>query len=248
MKRWAVLLVSAFMALSLASCAVLPGGGSSQSEEKLEGQEIIESAMRRYNEQTSGGYEAYDNTSDKLIERFVYSYDEVGFLIFLSEVYNEDGSVYKEYNTGYAVYIEEDGKGIKLPKSDERFIVYNNEVSKYTKASDVVFGFIVDGVIRVDKSENDDGSYMYIYVYDPDDAGVQVDGGKLSDYSIGYRVNAVDEVYEFTQKASGTFDSGDRFNYDYTIKLIPSDSVGIIENPITVSETAVSDDSSEEQR
>ena len=240
MKRWAVFLVSVFMALSLASCAVLPGGGSSQSEEKLEGQEIIENAMRRYNEQQNGGYEAYDNTADRLLERFVYCYDEVGFLIFLSEVYNDDGSVYKEYNTGYAVYIEEDGKGVKLPKSDERFIVYNSEVSKYTKTSDAVFGFIAEGVTSVDRADASDGSYIYTYVYDPDAAGVQVDGGKLADYSIAYSVNSADEVYEFTQKASGTFDSGDTFNYDYTIKLIPSDSVGIIENPITVSETDVS--------
>lgn len=238
MKRLALFLALVAMMLCCASCAALPLIDASSGDEKQEGQEIIESAMVKYCEQSSGGYEAFDNNTGKLLERFVFSYDEVGFLTFLSEVYNDDGSVYKEYNTGYAVYIEENGIGRKLSKNDKQFVVYNKDISRHTKASDTIFGFVLSGIWKVDKTENEDGSSQYTYIYDPDEAGIQVDGGKLSEYSITYCVDAADEVYEFTQKASGTFDSGDPLDYDYTVKLIPSESVGLIENPITVSDTA----------
>lgn len=235
MRRSAAFFISALAMIVFASCS-LPGLGAAKSDEKLEGQEIIEKAIRKYNDQQSGGYEAFDNITGKPSERFIYHYDEIGFLSFLCETYNDDGSVSREYNSGYAVYIEEDGIGSKLSKSDERFVVYNKEMSRYSKATGTVLGFIVDGVLRVDKTENKDGSAQYKYVYDPDEAGVSIEGGELSSYSIAYDVNASGDVCSFRQQAAGAYNSGESFEFDYTITLIPSDSVGLIENPITVTE------------
>lgn len=232
MKRFKVLAASAVLALSFASCSF--ESTSSQSGEKLEGQQIIEDSMRRYNDQNSGGYEAFNNVTEKLQERFIYRYDEIGFLSFLCETYGDDGSVYKEYNTGYAVYIEENGSGSKLSKSDDRFVVYNNEISRYSKATDAVFGFVTSGVERVDQTQGPDGSVTYTYVYDPDEAGVGVDGGRLTSYSMDYNVNASGEVYSFRQKAEGEYNSGEPFSFDYTVTLIDPGSVGLIDNPITV--------------
>lgn len=242
MKRITAFLVSAVLALILTSCTLLDAF-SSQDEEKLEGQEIIENSMRRYNDQNSGGYEAVDNVTGKIIERFVYRYDEVGFLSFLCEVYSDDGSVYKEYNSGYAVYVEEDGIGSKLSKNDDRYVLYNKEMTRYERATDAVFGFITAGATRVDKTEAEDGSVQYTYVYDIEKAGIGADGGTLSSYSLTYYVNASEEVYKLRQQASGTYDSGEALRYDYTITLFESDSVGLIDNPITVSEAAKGDES-----
>lgn len=242
MKRFTAFLASAILAIGLTSCTLLDAF-SSQSEEKLEGQEIIENAMRRYNDQNSGGYEAVDNMTGKLIERFVYRYDEVGFLSFLCEVYGDDGSVSREYNSGYAVFVEEDGVGRKLSKNDERYVLYNKDMTRYERASDAVFGFMTEGVERIDKAENEDGSVQYTYVYDVDRSGIGAQDGKLLSYSLTYDVNVSGEVYRFRQQATGEYDSGEELRYDYTVTLLPSDSVGLIDNPITVSEAAKDDES-----
>lgn len=236
MKRLVSALAAAAAALTLCSCGLFERF-ESEPAEKAEGQELIEASMKKYNEQDSGGYEAVDNLTGKLKERFVYRYDEIGFLSFLSEVYDENGSVDKVYNSGYAVWEEKNGVGEKIPKKDERFVLYERNASRYSKATDAVFGFIDQGIDYVATTDLENGAKDYMYVYDPEEAGVSVDGGEVESYSLTYRVDSAGEVISFRQEASGKDKDGD-FRYDFTITLIDGDSVGLIENPITVADTA----------
>ncbi len=222
----------AAVALAAALCASCSFMGNTESAEKVEGQEIIEKSMKAYNEQNSGGYEAYDNTTGEMTERFVYQYDEVGFMIYLSEQYN-DGKVYKEYCSGYATYVEEDGVGKKLPKSDDRAVMYTHDYSRNSKATDAIFGFIASGVENVERKDTDSGSTL-TYTYSPKDAGIAVDGGTLDSYVIEYTLDSFETVRQIHQVAKGKNDDGSELIMDYTVKIIYSDGAGEIENPIKV--------------
>ena len=241
MNMLSMLKKPAAIVLAVVLCASCSFMGDTESSEKVEGQEIIEKSMKAYNEQNSGGYEAYDNTTGELTERFVYQYDEVGFLIYLSEQYN-DGKVYKEYSSGYATYAEEDGVGKKLPKSDDRVVMYTKDYSRNTKTTDAIFGFIASGVENAERKDTDGGSTL-TYTYSPEDAGVSVDGGTLDSYVIEYTLDSFDTVRQIHQTAKGKNDDGSELIMDYTVKIIYSDGVGEIENPIKVEST---EDSSEE--
>lgn len=238
LKRLAAIVIAAAVC---ASCSFM---GQADSAEKVEGQEIIEKSMKTYNEQNSGGYEAYDNTTGEMTERFIYQYDEVGFLIYLSEQYN-DGKVYKEYNSGYATYAEEDGIGKKLPKSDERVVMYTKDYSRNTKTTDAVFGFIASGVENALRTDTDDGGSVLTYTYSPQEAGISVDGGTLDSYVVQYTLDSAEMVREIHQTAKGKNDDGSELVMDYTVKIIYSDGVGKIENPIKVESTEDAESSEE---
>lgn len=226
----------AAVVLAAAVCASCSFMGQTESSEKVEGQEIIEKSMKAYNEQNSGGYEAYDNTTGELTERFVYQYDEVGFLIYLSEQYN-NGKVYKEYSSGYATYAEENGVGKKLPKSDERVVMYTKDYSRNTKTTDAIFGFIASGVENAQRKDTDVGSTL-TYTYSPKDAGVSVDGGTLDSYVIEYTLDSFEKVRQIHQIAKGKNDDGSELVMDYTVKIMYAGETGEIENPIKVESAA----------
>ena len=237
LKRLAAVVIAAALC---ASCSFM---GQTDSGEKVEGQDIIEKSMKTYNEQNSGGYEAYDNTTGDMTERFVYQYDEVGFLIYLSEQYN-DGKVYKEYCSGYATYVEEDGVGKKLPKSDDRAVMYTKDYSRNSKATDAIFGFIASGVENVERADTEDGGCTLTYTYSPQDAGISVDGGTLDSYVIEYTLDSFETVREIHQTAKGKNDDGSELVMVYTVKIIYSGETGEIENPIKV-ESAADENSGE---
>lgn len=226
----------AAIVLAAALCASCSFMGQTESSEKVEGQEIIEKSMKAYNEQNSGGYEAYDNTTGELTERFVYQYDEVGFLIYLSEQYN-NGKVYKEYSSGYATYAEENGVGKKLPKSDDRVVMYTKDYSRNTKTTDAIFGFIASGVENAQRKDTDGGSTL-TYTYSPKDAGVSVDGGTLDSYVIEYTLDSFEKVRQIHQIAKGKNDDGSELVMDYTVKIMYAGETGEIENPIKVESAA----------
>lgn len=234
----------AAVVIAAAVCASCSFMGQTDSAEKVEGQEIIEKSMKTYNEQNSGGYEAYDNTTGEMTERFVYQYDEVGFLIYLSEQYN-DGKVYKEYSSGYATYAEEDGVGKKLPKSDDRVVMYTKDYSRNAKTTDAVFGFIASGVENVEHADTEDGGFTLTYTYSPEDAGISADGGTIDSYVIEYTLDSTETVRQIHQTAKGKNDDGSELVMDYTVKIIYSDGVGEIENPIKVESTEDAESSGE---
>ncbi len=217
--------------LLLSGCSVL----QESKAEKAQGQEKIEASMKRYNDQQSGGYEVYDNTTGELLESFVYSFDEIGFLAYLLETHY-DGADYKEFSTGYEMYVETDGKGEKLKKSDERFGVYDRELSRNSRTTDSVFGLLDRGITDTQITENADGTSTIKYVYSPQEAGLTLEGGKISSYETEFSLNSSDEVVSVRQKAEGEYDGGEKYLSDCTIKFIEPDSVGVIENPITVEE------------
>lgn len=242
---FSIAIALAAVTVIMAGCAA--GGDPSSQTEPLEGQELIESAMRNYNGQDSGGYEAVDNLTGTLMERFVYRYDEVDFLIYLSERTDEDGRFVREYNSGYDVFVEEDGVGRRLSRNDDDFKLYHRDAEKYSKASDAVFGFVTAGVERVEKSAGENGCTDYTYIYDAEEAGVGIDGGRLDSYSITYTTDKNGDVLSLRQQADGFMDGGESFQYDYTITFIPSEQVGLIGNPITVEEAQEDESGSSSQ-
>lgn len=229
-KTAVVLCITAVMSLS--ACA--NPFKKKEEEQELPGYEIVKNAMNSYNKQNSGGFEAWNISEDRLEEKFVYWYDEVDMLTYYSEKYTEDG-LYREYSTGYNLYVEEDGIGTLLPKTDERVIFYDKEVSVHDQTTDKVFYFMKDGIDVADVKENADGSGVIIYSYDVDEAHMNIEDGKLDSYKVEYYYNTDKVITHFVQTASGMYNNGEEYNLNCKITIIPSDEVGPIENPITVS-------------
>ena len=235
-----VLVVAASVCMS--SCSLnLDFLDADSSKEKLLGQDVIETAMKKYNDQNSGGYEVTNEETGELQESFVYMYDEVGMLAYLYKGLQEDGTYNIEFNSGYEMYFEEKGVGRRVKKSESDFAVYNRDYARSDKTTAAVFFFGVDGVENV-SSDTKDGVTSYCYEYDPEETEISIDGGKVEKFSSTYYFSG-DSVMYYIQTTSGTMDNGESFAYSYRIRFIPSEDVTEIVNPIKVDETQ---DSSEE--
>ncbi len=238
--------------LALPAIALLLATGCSNPFEKeepvdLPGMDIIKGSMKKYNEQNSGGIEVYDITNDVLSESFIYWYDEVGILTYYYQETTEDGGVYKEYSTGYAYFVEEDGVGKQLAKSDDRFKFYDKDYSRHQYTTDSVFYLSDKGIKNSDVAENGDGSGKITYSYDAKEAGMSIDGGKIESFTVEYYYDVNREVTHFIQTTKGKYDNGEDINLSFKVTVIPSDSVGPIDNPITVTPVEdTAEDSSEE--
>ena len=224
----AALLLSVIAVTSLSACA---NPFKAKEDKDLPGEEIVKKAMNSYNKQNSGGIEVWDISNDKLEEKFIYWYDEVGMLTYYSEKATDDG-VYKEYSTGYNLYVEEDGVGSLLPKTDERVIFYDKEFSVHGETTDAVFYFSEEGVETAELKENEDGSGVITYVYDAKEAKMGMEEGKLDSFKVEYYYDTNEVITHFVQTATGEYDNGDEYSVNYRITLIPSEEVGPIDNPI----------------
>lgn len=234
--------------LALPALVLLLAAGCANPFEKQEtadlpGMDIIKDSMKKYNGQNSGGIEVYDLTKDELSERFIYWYDEVGILTYYYEKTTEDGGVYKEYSSGYAYFVEEDGIGKQLTKADERYKFYDKDYSRHRYTTDSVFYLSDKGIKDSDVTENEDGSGKITYSYDAEKAKMAIDGGKVESFTVEYYYDENKEVTHFIQTTKGKYDNGEDINLIFKITVIPSESVGPIDNPITVTPV---EDSSEE--
>lgn len=234
-RKVSAIITLAAVCLSLCSCSLF----EKDNTVDLEGFEIIRKAMDTYNKQASGGIEVYDEIARKTEQKFIYWYDEVGVLTYYLEKTEENGSIYKEYSSGYAYFVEEDGVGKELQKSDERFVFYDRELSVHPQTTDSVFYFSDKGIVEDKLTVNADKSGSVLYRYDPEKAAMDVDGGELKSFSTEYFFDENEVITHFVQKADGVTDSGEEFSYHYTITVIAEDKVGPIENPITVTEEDV---------
>lgn len=232
LKRIIAAALSVAVGLSMSACRLFDKDNTAD----LEGFDILKKAMESYNEQSSGGFEVYDAVNQVAEMKFIYWYDEVDVLTFYSEENDGDGGVYKEYTTGHSFFVEEDGVGKELPKSDERYKYYDRQLGIHPQTTDKVFYFSDEGIVEDTIKRNEDNSGSLLYRYDPKEAGMGIEGGKLESFSTEYFFDKNEVITHFVQKANGTMDSGEEFAYEYVITIIPESEVGPIDNPIKVTE------------
>lgn len=238
LKRIVSAAVASVLAVTLCSCSLFE---KKNTEVELEGFEILKKAMSTYNKQSSGGIEVYDEINQKTEQKFIYWYDEVGMLTYYLEEADENGGVYKEYSSGYSYFVEEEGVGKELLKSDERFLFYDRELSVHPQTTDKVFYFSNEGVTEDTVKRNSDNSGSLLYRYDPEKAGMGIEDGKLESFSTEYFFDEDEIITHFVQTAQGSYDNGEQFTMKYTVTIIPESQVGPIENPIKVSEQTKQD-------
>lgn len=231
-KKIISVVAASVIALSLCSCSLFDKDNTAD----LEGFDILRKAMDTYNKQSSGGIEVYDEVKQVTEQKFIYWYDEVDVLTYYLEKADDNGGVYKEYTSGYSYFVEENGVGEELMKSDERYRFYDREFATHPQTTDKVFYFSDEGVIEDTLKVNSDKSGSILYRYDPEKAGMGIEGGKLESFSTEYFFDENEVITHFVQIAQGSYDDGEEFTYKYTVTIIPESEVGPIDNPIKVTE------------